>query len=110
MTAVFHALAHEHRRKILDILKGHPGIAVGELAAEFDVTRIAVMNHITVLERAGLIVSEQDGRTRRLYLNSVPIQMIHDRWSNEYSAHWARRVTDIKAIAEAAAKARKGKP
>lgn len=110
MTAVFHALAHEHRRRILDILKKLPGIGVGELALNFDVTRIAVMNHIAVLEQAGLVVSEQEGRTRRLYLNAVPIQMIHDRWTDEYSAHWARRVTDIKAIAEAvAAKGKKGK-
>lgn len=101
MTAVFHALAHEHRRRILDILKAQPGIGVGQLAMSFDVTRIAVMNHLTVLEQAGLVVSEQDGRTRRLYLNAVPIQMIHERWSDEYG--FAARVTDIKRLAEAAA-------
>jgi hypothetical protein len=63
-----------------------------------------------VLERAGLVVSQRDGRTRRLYLNAVPIQMIHDRWTTDYSAHWARRLTDIKAIAEATARAREDKP
>jgi len=112
MDAVFHALAHEHRRRILDLVKSRPGVAVGELAGAFDVTRIAVMNHLAVLEKAGLVVSEKDGRSRRLYLNAVPIQAIHDRWTDEYSAHWARRLTDIKALAEAAAAAaaKKGQP
>jgi DNA-binding transcriptional ArsR family regulator len=102
MTAVFHALAHETRRKILDLLKLRPGLGVGELAQEFDVTRIAVMNHLAVLEQAGLVVSEKDGRTRRLYLNAAPIQMINDRWLDDYTGHWARKLTGIKYAAEAA--------
>jgi DNA-binding transcriptional ArsR family regulator len=110
MSAVFHALAHESRRKILDVLKAHPGIGVGELASEFDVTRIAVMNHLAVLEDAGLVVSEKDGRVRRLYLNAAPIQMINDRWMSDFSSHWASKLTGIKYAAEAAAeKARKGR-
>lgn len=111
MTAIFHALAHETRRKIMDVLKLRPGIGVGELAQEFDVTRIAVMNHLTVLEHAGLIVSEKDGRVRRLYLNTAPIQMIHDRWLDDFTSHWARKLTGIKYAAEAAhAKATGDKP
>lgn len=105
MDAVFHALAHEHRRRILDLLMAHPGQGVGELAMQFDVTRIAVMNHLAVLEGAGLVLSEPDGRKRRLYLNAAPIQMIHDRWTSDYSAHWAGRLTAIKYAAEAAANA-----
>lgn len=109
MTAVFHALAHESRRKIMDVLKARSGIGVGELALEFDVSRIAVMNHLAVLEEAGLVISEKEGRVRRLYLNTAPIQMINDRWMSDYSAHWARKLTGIKYAAEAAAKAKKGK-
>ena len=102
MTAVFHALAHETRRRILDALKARPGIGVGELASRFDVTRIAVMNHLTVLEHAGLVVSQKEGRVRRLYLNAAPIQMINDRWLDDFSGHWARKMTGIKYAAEAA--------
>ena len=110
MTAVFHALAHETRRRIMDVLKARPGIGVGELAQEFDVTRIAVMNHLAVLETAGLVVSEKEGRVRRLYLNAAPIQMINDRWLDDYSGHWARRLTGIKYAAEAAhAKSKRGR-
>jgi DNA-binding transcriptional ArsR family regulator len=100
MDALFQALAHESRRRMLDIVKERPGIGVGALASEFDVSRIAVMKHLGVLESAGLLVSEKDGRTRRLYFNAVPIQMIHDRWTTEYSACWSSHVTQIKYLAE----------
>lgn len=110
MTAIFHALAHETRRRIMDVLKARPGIGVGELAQEFDVTRIAVMNHLAVLETANLVVSEKEGRVRRLYLNPAPIQMINDRWLDDFTGHWARKLTGIKYAAEAAhAKPRRGR-
>ncbi len=101
---LFHALAHETRRTILDLVRDTPGQGVGELASAFDVSRIAIMNHLTVLEQAGLIISEKDGRTRRLYLNAAPLQMIHDRWINDFSGHWASKLTGLKYAAEAAAK------
>jgi len=106
MDAVFHALAHSVRRSILDYVRASPGLAVGELAANFDVSRIAVMNHLSVLQKANLLISEKDGRARRLYLNTKPIQDIYDRWTDTYSANWAERVNTIKYAAEAAARTR----
>jgi predicted transcriptional regulator len=97
---LFHALASETRRRILDHLRDEPGQPVGELARKFDVSRIAVMNHLSVLEQSGLLVSERHGRQRKLYLNVTPIQLIHDRWLNDYTAHWASRLTDLKASVE----------
>jgi DNA-binding transcriptional ArsR family regulator len=101
MDAVFQALAHESRRRMLDIVKEEPGIGVGALASDFDVSRIAVMKHLAVLEDADLIISEKEGRTRRLYFNAAPIRMIHDRWTTEYSAYWSGQMTRIKYLAEA---------
>lgn len=103
MDAVFQALAHESRRRMLDLVKECPGIVVGVLAGEFDVSRIAVMKHLAVLEHAGLLISEKDGRTRRLYVNAVPIQMIHERWTTEYSTYWSGSLTRIKYLAESSA-------
>lgn len=100
MDAVFQALANKSRRRMLDIVKDCPGIAVGALASEFDVSRIAVMKHLAVLEQADLLVSEKDGRTRRLYFNAVPIQMIYDRWTTKYSAYWSGNLTQLKYLAE----------
>lgn len=101
MDRIFAALSHTSRREMLDRLRDKPGLSVGELAASFDVTRIAVMNHLKVLEEAKLVISEKDGRSRRLYLNAVPIQAIYERWTDTFSAHWLDRMSLIKALAEA---------
>jgi DNA-binding transcriptional ArsR family regulator len=107
MDAVFQALAHESRRRMLDIVKDCPGISVGALAAEFDVSRIAVMKHLAVLEDAHLLVSEKDGRSRKLYFNAVPIRLIHDRWTDDLSAYWSSEVARIKYLAERSARGEK---
>ncbi|MEM9233732.1 MAG: helix-turn-helix transcriptional regulator [Pseudomonadota bacterium] len=104
MDQVFHALAHETRRAILDLLRQEPGQPVGRLASNFDVSRITIINHLAVLETAGLVLSEKDGRSRRLYLNLVPIQMIYDRWTDDFGGYWATRLTGIKYAVEQAAK------
>ena len=104
MDLVFHALAHQTRRRILDLVRDHPGQTVGELAKAFDVSRIAIMNHMKVLEEANLLVSQKDGRSRRLYLNAMPIQAIHERWIDGFSAYWADRLSFIKQAAEQVAK------
>ncbi len=96
MDSLFHALAHAGRRKIIDIVKNNPGSNVNDVCEYFDVSRIAVMKHLRLLEEVGLIISEKDGRARRLYFNVVPIQLIHDRWSDEFSGWWAGRLADIK--------------
>lgn len=100
MDLVFHALAHQTRRRILDLVRDRPGQSVGELAKAFDVSRIAIMNHLKVLEDANLITSQKDGRSRRLYLNAMPIQAIHERWIDGFSAYWADRLSFIKQAAE----------
>jgi len=107
MDAVFHALAHAHRRQMMDLVRAQPGVTVGRLASEFDVSRITVINHLGVLERAGLIVSEKDGSRRRLFLNTVPLQEIHQRWTSTFTEEGALRVLEIRAMAEAAARQRK---
>jgi DNA-binding transcriptional ArsR family regulator len=93
---VFLALAHPVRRRILDVLKASPGCSVADVCAHFEMSRIGVMKHLKVLERADLVISEKVGRTRELHFNVVPIQIIYDRWTTELSALWARRLTDLK--------------
>ena len=101
MDQLFHALASSVRRRILDIVKDQPGCNVVQVCRHFDVSRIAVMKHIRVLEDANLLTSEKQGRTRQLYFNAVPIQLIHERWTTEYSALWASRLTEFKRSVEA---------
>ena len=104
--AVFAALAHAARRRMLDLVKAHPGTTVGAVASHFPVSRIAVMKHLAALEAADLLLSQKRGRERRLYFNPVPIQQIYERWTDEYSSFWAGRMTEIQARVEAAESAK----
>ena len=100
MNDLFHALASEPRREMLDIIKDRPGCSVMEVCRYFDVSRVAVMKHLAVLEKAGLLISQKTGRTRQLYFNAAPIQLIYERWTTEYSAMWAGRLTEFKRQVE----------
>jgi predicted transcriptional regulator len=96
MDVVFQALGSAVRRRILDIVKEHPGCIVNEVSAQFGTSRIAVLKHIRVLEDARLLTSRKEGRVRRLYFNAVPIQMIYDRWTTEFSRFWASQLAEMK--------------
>jgi DNA-binding transcriptional ArsR family regulator len=97
MDAVFSALASEPRRRILDVLKKEPGANVNRVCEFFDdMGRVAVMKHLDVLEGASLVLSEKIGRERLLWFNPVPIHMIYDRWTTEFSAYWAGRLARMK--------------
>ena len=109
MGAVFDALGSATRRRILDLVKADPGCTVGEVAAEFDVTRIAVMHQIRLLEGVQLLISQKEGRKRRLYFNAVPIQMIYDRWTTDLSGFWAEKTADLKYRVESKRGGKKGK-
>ena len=62
---VLRALAEPRRRQILRLVAGGER-AAGDIAAEFEVTRTAISQHLTVLKAAGLLHERRDG-TRRLY-------------------------------------------
>lgn len=108
--AVFLALGHPTRRRLLDLLKVMPGASLNDLAKYFPVSRIAVMKHLDLLEAADLIVSRRVGRMRQMYLNAVPLQLIHDRWATDYGQFWAGRMLDLKYQLEGLATPKTGQP
>ena len=82
---VFAALSHRTRRALLDLLRDHPR-TTGDLCARFpDLDRCTVMQHLSVLEEADLIIVKRVGRERWNYLNPLPIRQIHDRWISQYA-------------------------
>ncbi len=99
-TPLNQALVSAPWREILDIVRAKPGCSVMHVCKHFDVSRIAVMKHVNVLEKAGLVISEKQGRTRRVYFYATPIEMIYERWTAEYSAQWAGRLTEFKRRVE----------
>ena len=64
MEAALKAIAAPHRRTILRLV-AETELAAGEIAANFELTRPAISQHLTVLKEAGLVTERRNG-TRRL--------------------------------------------
>jgi DNA-binding transcriptional ArsR family regulator/uncharacterized protein YndB with AHSA1/START domain len=96
---LWRALADPTRRRILDLLRARPRIT-GEIASEFEISRIAVMRHLEVLAEAGLVTSRKRGRERWHYLNAVPLQRLHERWNDPLAAGWASRLMRLQRNVE----------
>jgi DNA-binding transcriptional ArsR family regulator/uncharacterized protein YndB with AHSA1/START domain len=86
--AVWLALSDPTRRRILDLLRERPRIT-GDIASQFEISRIAIMRHLQVLAGAGLVTSRKRGRERWHYLNSVPLRRMYERWIDTHAASWA---------------------
>jgi DNA-binding transcriptional ArsR family regulator len=89
------AIAEPRRRAILELV-AHDEMAAGEIAAQFDITRTAVSQHLTVLKDAGLLAERREG-TRRLYraqpegLDQLR-QFLESMWSSSLDV--ARRLVE----------------
>lgn len=86
---IWRALADPTRRRVLDLLRVRPR-TTGQIASEFEISRIAVMRHLVTLAESGLVVSRKRGRERWHYINAVPLQRLHDRWVRPLEAGWAQ--------------------
>jgi DNA-binding transcriptional ArsR family regulator len=98
---VFKALASPWRRKILDMLREGPLTTSDLHAALPELSRFAVMQHLTVLEEANLIIARREGRQRFNHLNAVPIRQVYERWVSNFEGHWAGALLSLKAMLEA---------
>lgn len=93
---VFKALADSRRREILDLLKDEPK-TTGDICTHFtNLDRCSVMQHLGVLEKAGLIFTKKEGRFRWNYIDVVPIRNIYDRWINKYASPSVELLTKVK--------------
>lgn len=86
MSDVYQALAAEARRAILDELHDRDGQTLFELCTRLtmkhglEMSRQAISQHLDVLEAAGLVSTQRDGRYKFHYLDTGPLRVILDRW------------------------------
>lgn len=93
---VYKALADSRRRAILDLLKEDP-LTTGDVCKRLEpLDRCTVMQHLGVLEKAGLVFSQKKGKFRWNYINPVPIREIYDRWINKYASPNVEMLTRLK--------------
>ena len=97
---IFKALGHRVRRRILDLLKSEPRTTgmLCDLLPELD--RCTVMQHLGVLESAGLVVAERRGRERWNHLDALPIHAIHERWIGPYASYAVSMLSRLKLQVE----------
>jgi DNA-binding transcriptional ArsR family regulator len=92
---IFKALSHRVRRRILDALKSG-STTTGALCATFpEIDRCTVMQHLDVLEAAGLVIAEKRGRERWNHLDALPVHAIHERWIGPYAAYAASMLSRL---------------
>jgi DNA-binding transcriptional ArsR family regulator len=70
---------------MLDALK-ESSLSTGALCALLPkIDRTTALQHLRVLEDAGLVTGQRIGRERRLTLAPLPIKRIYDRWIDDYT-------------------------
>lgn len=93
---IWKAMADPTRRAVLDLLRMEP-LTTGALVEEFPrLSRFAVMKHLGILERAGLIVVKRKGRFRWNYLNGAPLQEVYERWVTHHQGAIASKLFALK--------------
>lgn len=83
---VFAALANRTRRQMLDRLVIGPA-TIGDLAEPFDMSLPGASKHVRVLEGAGLVQREIDGRIHRCRLRGEPLEQA-DAWISRNKRFW----------------------
>ena len=97
---IFKALASPTRRRILDEIKDAP-LTTGDLCERFpELDRCTVMQHLKVLEGAGLVVARREGRERWNHLDALPVHAIHERWIGPYAAYAASMLSRLRKQVE----------
>jgi DNA-binding transcriptional ArsR family regulator len=76
LDAVLRALADPTRRAVVERLAKSPAV-VSELAAPFSMALPSLMQHLRVLEDAGLVTSEKHGRVRTVSLRPGALDVLH---------------------------------
>ena len=99
LDTLFRAIADPTRRAMLRELAAGPR-TVGELAAPYDITLAGASKHIQMLERAGLIRREVQGRVHTCSLDARPLHAGAE-WLRHYERFWNRKLDALQAILEA---------
>lgn len=87
---VFSALADPTRRHVLEAL-GQGSLAVSELAAPHGMSLPGFMKHLRVLEEAGLIARNKEGRVVSCELSAAPMKQAAT-WMQRYEKFWSEKL------------------
>jgi DNA-binding transcriptional ArsR family regulator len=93
MDTIFRALADPTRLQVVERLSQRPA-SVTELAAPFDMALPSFVQHLRILEGAGLVRSKKTGRVRTYELRPQRLQAA-EGWLSKRRALWERRLDQL---------------
>ena len=99
LSRTFAALADPTRRAILARLEREDSAIVSELASRFTIKLPAVMKHLDVLAKAGLVTRSKSGRTVTVRLRAQPMREAMD-WLQRYERFWSSSLDRLTSYAE----------
>jgi DNA-binding transcriptional ArsR family regulator len=90
LNRLFQALGDPTRRAVVERLGRGPA-ATSELARPFDMALPSFLQHLDVLQKAGVVTSKKEGRVRTFRLTPRPLQVAED-WMTTQRRLWERRL------------------
>jgi len=91
---VFKALADPTRRRLLDELFEEDGQTLSALEQRLPMTRFGVAKHLKVLEGAGLVERERQGREHLIAVRAAPLREVSE-WVSEYERLWSTHLDRV---------------
>lgn len=90
---IFKALADPTRRQVIERLVSGPA-ATSALAEPFDMALPSFTQHLGILERAGLVTSTKEGRTRIYRLSTTGLDAA-EGWLAGRRREWEQRLDQL---------------
>src|SRR5262245_28712029 len=98
LDTAFAALADSTRRGVLEQL-GRSEASITDLADRFHMTLTGMKKHVGVLERAGLVTTEQVGRVRSCRIGTRRLEEV-EAWIERYHELWDARFSALDDVVE----------
>ena len=93
LSAVLTAISHPSRRAIIDNLAQGPK-RFTDVAEPFDLALNSITKHLKLLDRAGLIEREKQGREVFISLRPEPLHLV-SKWVHDYERFWNERIDEF---------------
>ncbi|NJO82349.1 MAG: helix-turn-helix transcriptional regulator [Blastochloris sp.] len=90
LDSIFHALSDPTRRAVVEQLSRGP-LSVSDLARPFAMSLSAIVQHLQILDAAGLVRSVKVGRVRTCQIEPQTLRMV-EQWVAERRTAWEHRL------------------
>jgi DNA-binding transcriptional ArsR family regulator len=102
---VFQALGDPTRRDLLERLSSGP-MSVSLLAEPFDMSLAAVVQHLQILQKAGLVKTEKIGRVRTCRVEASGLRAAEE-WLRARRPEWDRKLDRLELLLDSSSEPRK---